>query len=235
MHEDPAVRIARRDKPIGALRLLVADDHAVVRKGLCAILQEQPDWVVAGEASDGRQAVERAQELRPDIAVIDVSMPILNGIEATRQIVKQLPRVKVLVLTMHDSEEVMREMIEAGAQGYLLKSDAGTDLVHAIRSLGSNKRFFTSKADQMLLDGYLHDGPKPDGGRNGSVKQVLTTRQREILQLLAEGKSSKEVAADLGLSLKTVETHRVNIMRRLDCHSVTELVRYAVRNRIIEA
>ena len=220
---------------MGALRLLVADDHAVVRKGLCAILQKQPDWVIAGEASDGRQAVELAEKVRPDVAVIDVTMPVLNGIEATRYIVKKLPHVKVLVLTMHDSEEVMREVIEAGAHGYLLKSDAGTDIVHAIRSLGSNKTFFTSKADQMLLDGYLHDGPKPEGGRNGSVKQVLTNRQREILQLLAEGKSSKEVAAHLGLSVKTVETHRVNIMRRLDCHSVTDLVRYAVRNQIIEA
>jgi DNA-binding NarL/FixJ family response regulator len=211
------------------IRLLVADDHEVVRKGLCAILQEQEGWVVAAEANDGREAVSRAIEVKPDIAIMDIGMPVLNGLEATRQILRNIPRVKVLVLTVHDSDSVIREAIDAGAHGYLLKTDAGADLIHAVESLQSNKTFFTAKAAKILLEGYLPGNVAPKGKND-----LLTHRQREILQLLAEGKSSREVALSLNLSVKTIETHRSNIMQRLDCHTVTELVRYAIRNHIIQ-
>jgi DNA-binding NarL/FixJ family response regulator len=215
------------------LRLLVADDHAVLRTGLKALLEAQPGWKVEAEAADGREAVAKAKELKPDIAVIDISMPSLNGLEATRQILKNGPRTKVLILTMHESDPLIREVLDAGAKGYLLKSDAGRDVVAAVSALRQNKTFFTSKVAQMVLDGYLKkDAPAPDGQPR---KGLLTPRQREIVQLIAEGKSSKEVAVALNLSVKTAETHRANIMRRLECHSVTELVRYAIRNEIVQA
>lgn len=216
------------------LRLLVADDHEVVRKGLCALLAEQPGWEIAGEASDGREAVEKAKKIKPDVTVLDIGMPILNGLEAARQILKDVANTKILILTMHDSDSLIREVLNAGARGYVLKSDAGSDLVTAVDALRRNKTFFTPKVAQMVLDGYLNKDPK----RQEDVETPgirLTPRQREIVQLLAEGKSSKEVAVALNLSVKTAETHRANIMRRLNCHSVSELVRYAIRNKIIEA
>jgi DNA-binding NarL/FixJ family response regulator len=164
--------------------------------------------------------------------VMDISMPSLNGLEATRQILKNSRKTKVLILTMHESDPLIREVLDAGAQGYILKSDASRDLVAAVDALRRNKTYFTSKVAQMVLDGYLKkDAPAEDGHPR---KERLTPRQREIVQLLAEGKSSKEVAVALGLSVKTAETHRANIMRRLDCHSVTELVRYAIRNEIVQ-
>jgi DNA-binding NarL/FixJ family response regulator len=217
-----------------ALRMLVADDHEVVRKGLCTLLQEQPGWVVAAQARDGREAVDKAKQIKPDIIVMDISMPGLNGLEATRQIAKSLPQVKVLILTMHESDSLIREVLEAGARGYLLKVDAGADLIKAVDALRRNQTFFTSKVSEMVLDGYLKKPAKHDDGNNASIANRLTARQREILQLLAEGKSSKEVAVALGLSVKTAETHRANIMSRLHCHSVSELVRYAIRNQVIQ-
>lgn len=216
------------------LRLLVADDHEIVRKGLRTLLEQQPGWQVTAEASDGREAVAKVKECKPDIAVIDISMPSLNGLEATRQMLKNDSRTKVLVLTMHDSDPLIREVLDAGARGYLLKSDAGKDLVTAVEAVRRNKTFFTAKVAQIVLEGYL-DKKKPKPAEPESVRGRLTPRQREILQLLAEGRSSKEVAVALNLSVKTAETHRANIMRRLDCHSVSELVRYAIRNKIIEA
>jgi DNA-binding NarL/FixJ family response regulator len=215
------------------LRLLVVDDHEVVRKGLRSVLEQQPGWQVAGEAADGREAVSKAKELKPDVTVLDISMPALNGLEATRQILKQDSRAKVLILTMHESDPLIQEVLNAGARGYLLKSDAGKDLVTAVEAVRRNKTFFTAKVGQVVLDGYLDKKPRP--AATDAPPSRLTPRQREIVQLLAEGKSSKEVAVALGLSVKTAETHRANIMRRLECHSVSELVRYAIRNGIIVA
>jgi DNA-binding NarL/FixJ family response regulator len=215
-----------------ALRLLVADDHEIVRKGLRSILEAQPGWQVAAEASDGREAVDKAKQFKPDVTVMDIGMPSLNGLEAARQILKHDVRAKILILTMHESDPLIREVLDAGARGYVLKTDASRDLVSAINAIRSNKTFFTAKVAQIVLDGYLDKKPKKE---MENAQSRLTPRQREIVQLLAEGKSSKEVAVALNLSVKTAETHRANIMRRLDCHSVSELVRYAVRNNIIQA
>jgi DNA-binding NarL/FixJ family response regulator len=220
---------------MGTLRLLVADDHDVVRKGVRTLLEEQPGWEVAAEASDGREAVEKAKLFQPDVTILDLSMPELNGLEAAREILKTVS-TKVLILTMYDSDPLIRQTLEAGARGYLLKSDAGRDLVSAVDALRRNKTFFTPKVAQMVLEGYLGRPTKENEDENGRKNGLrLTARQKQILQLLAEGKSSKEVAVALNISVKTAETHRANIMRRLDCHSVTELVRYAIRNHIIEA
>jgi DNA-binding NarL/FixJ family response regulator len=216
-----------------ALKLLLVDDHEIVRQGLRSKLESHNDCQVVGEASDGRQAVAMTKELNPDIVVLDIGMPTLNGLEATRQILKLRPQTKVLVLTMHESDSVIREVLDAGARGYILKTDAGRDLVTAVDSLRRNKTFFTSRVSQMILDGFLNGDSRPQNAAPGGVR--LTPRQREIVQLLAEGKSSKEVAVALNLSVKTAETHRANIMRKLDCHSVSEVVRYAIRNKIIEA
>jgi len=215
------------------VRLLIADDHEIVRKGFRAILEAQHECEVVGECADGRRAVELAKELHPDIVVLDISMPSLNGLEAARQILKARPQTKILILTMHESDSLIREVLDAGARGYILKTDAGRDLVAAVDALRRNKTFFTSRVAQMILDGYLK-GESPRDDEDGASDR-LTPRQREIVQLLAEGKSSKEVAVALGLSVKTAETHRANIMRKLDCHSVSEVVRYAIRNNIIEA
>src|SRR5215813_10231636 len=215
------------------IRLLVADDHEIVRKGIRSLLEAQPGWQVTAEASDGREAVEKARETKPDVTVLDISMPSLNGLEAARQMIKNDARAKILILTQHESDPLIREVLDAGARGYVLKSDASRDLITAVNAVRSNKTFFTAKVAQIVLDGYLDKKPKKEENDGSATR--LTPRQREIVQLLAEGKSSKEVAVALGLSVKTAETHRANIMRRLDCHSVSELVRYAVRNNIIEA
>jgi DNA-binding NarL/FixJ family response regulator len=212
-------------------RILIADDHEVVRKGIRAILEAHPGWEACGESSDGRDAVEKAQALKPDVVIIDIGMPMLNGLEATRQILKGRPNTKVLVLTMHESEQVVQQVLEAGARGYLLKSDASRDLVRAVEELLRNKTFFTSKVAQLVLDTFLRRRPRAD---ETGAANILTPREREVVQLLAEGKSTKEVASALNLSVKTAETHRSNIMRKLDIHSVSELVLYAVRNNIVQ-
>jgi DNA-binding NarL/FixJ family response regulator len=220
---------------MGNLRLLVADDHDIVRKGVRTLLEEQPGWEVAAEASDGREAVEKAKLVQPDVTILDLSMPELSGLEAAREILKTVS-TKVLILTMCDSDALIRQTLEAGARGYLLKSTAGRDLVSAVDALSRNKTFFTPTIAQMVLEGYLRRPTKEnedDSNRKNGLR--LTARQKQILQLLAEGKSSNEVAVALNISVKTAETHRANIMRRLDCHSVTELVRYAIRNHVIEA
>ena len=209
------------------LRIFLADDHELLRSGIRCLLEAEPGWEVCGEASNGREAVEQITQMRPDIVIIDIGMPVLNGLEATRQIVKSSEKTKVIILTVHESHQVVREVLNAGAKGYILKSDASRDLVTAIHALQRNKTFFTSKVADLMLDSFLK-------GKTGIEKDVLTAREREVVQLLAEGKSTKEVAVALGLSVKTAETHRSNIMRKLDLHSVSELVLYAVRNNIVQ-
>ena len=215
------------------IQILLADDHEVVRKGLRALLEAQPGWKVIAEATDGREAVEKARDMHPDVAIVDIGMPCLNGLEATRQIVKKAPRTRVLVLTMHDTNPLIQQVVKAGARGYVLKSDVASDLVSAVDALCRDQTFFTSKVSQIILDRYVG---KAEGTENTPDEDSpLTPREREVVQLLAEGKSSKEVASVLGISVKTAETHRINLMRKLDCHSVAEVVRYAVRNLIAEA
>ncbi len=214
------------------LRILVADDHDIVRRGLKALLCAHPGWTVCGEALTGREAVTLAEEMKPDIVVMDISMPELNGLEAARRIRKTLPQTEVLILSLHYSDELVRGVVDAGARAYIMKSDGDRDLVIAVEALAKHKSFFTSRAAEMLIDGFRKQvsptEPRP------ILRNRLTSREREIVQLLAEGRSSKEVARSLGISVKTAETHRANIMRKLEIHSVSELVRYAVRNQIIE-
>jgi len=215
---------------MGKTRIVIADDHDIVRHGVRSLLEAE-NWEVAGEYSTGRDAVEGVEKLRPDVAVLDISMPDLNGVEATQQILKASPDIKVIVMTMHDSEELAKRVLEAGARGYVLKSEAARDLCNAVKSVLKGQPFFSGKISEMLLRGYLA-GPNQTAAE--SVPS-LTPREREVVQLLAEGKSSKEVASVLGTSPATVETQRAKIMQKLDLHSVTDLVRYAIRNHIIEA
>ena len=214
-------------------RILIADDHEIVRKGLRAIISSQPEWDVIGEALTGREAVEMARTSKPDLVIMDIGMPELNGLEATRLLVKELPGIEILVLTMHESEQVIREVLDTGARGYMLKSDAGRDLVAAVDALRRRKPYFTSKVSELVLTGYLRGGGKSEDADEGP-RSRLTPREREIVQLLAEGKSNKEVAGALNISVKTAETHRARIMAKLGLRSIGELVRYAVRNRMVE-
>jgi DNA-binding NarL/FixJ family response regulator len=214
------------------LRILLADDHDVVRRGLREQLSAHEGWQVCAEASDGREAVKLATRLVPDVAVIDLSMPELNGLEATRQIRKESPRTEILIFTMHETEHLIREVLSAGARGYVLKSDAGRHLTTAVEALSHRKPFFTAKVSETLLDAFLKADARPD---EGSVFRTLTDREREIVQLLAEGKSNKEIAIKLSISVKTVETHRATVMRKLDINSIVELVHYAIRNQLVEA
>jgi len=216
-----------------ALRILVCDDHDIIRRGLKQLLTAHPSWEVCGEAKTGREAVTLAEQMKPDIVVMDLSMPDLNGLEAARRIRKALPRTEILILTLHFSDQLVRDIVEAGVRAYIMKSDADKDLVSAVEALSNHRSFFTSRAADMLLDGFRRPNAAPDP--DTLLRSRLTSREREIVQLLAEGKSSKEVAVALGISVKTAETHRANIMRKLELHSVSELVRYAVRNQIIEA
>ena len=215
------------------MRILIADDHELVRKGLRLVLEHQPGWEICGEAVNGRQVVEQARQLRPDVIVLDITMPELNGLEATRQIRKALPNTEVLILTVHESERLVSEVLAAGARGYILKTDTSRLLVSAIESLSEHKPFFTGKVSEVVLDGYLKPGDAAKGADR--ISGVLTAREREIVQLLAEGRSNKEVAVALGVSVKTVDAHRANVMHKLHLHSVTDLVRYAIRNQIIAA
>ena len=215
------------------LRILIADDHEVVRRGLCMLLQTHEGWEVCGEAKDGREVVEKAKQVRPDVVILDVGMPNLNGLAATRQLLQQNPQQKVIVLTITDSDHVIREALDAGARGFVLKSDAARDLISAVEALQHNRMFFTPRVNDMVLAGFLDRGHNGSNGESTKLP-MLTPREREVIQLLAEGKSSKEVACLLNLSTKTAETHRSNIMRKLDIHSIRDLVVYAVKNDIIQ-
>jgi DNA-binding NarL/FixJ family response regulator len=207
-------------------RILIADDHDVVRSGLRTILEAHPHWLVVAEAADGKEAIDRAIETKPDVAVIDYSMPLVNGLEVTRHIHAKLPRTEVLIFTMHASEALFEQVLKAGALGYLLKSDAQRYLITAIESLAIHKPFFTASVSETLLKSYV--------ARARQAKSVLTDRERELVQLVAEGHTSKEIAHLLGISIKTVESHRSAVMHKLEFHSSAELVRYAIRNKIVE-
>ena len=215
------------------VRILVADDHDIFRRGLKDLLTARPGWEVVGEAKTGREAVALAAQLRPEIVVMDISMPELNGLEASHRIHKAFPKIGILILTLHFSDQLLANVIEAGARAYIMKSDAARDLIRAVEALTTKRTFFTAAAAHLLDRGFPkeHSAPEPES----QVRSRLTSREREIVQLLAEGKSSKEVAVALGISVKTAETHRANIMRKLEIHSVSEVVRYAVKNQIIEA
>ena len=215
-----------------ALRILIADDHEIIRQGLRLSLEGRAGWTICGAAAVGREAVEKATALKPDIVVMDITMPRLDGLEATRQIRKALPGCEVLVLTMHESEQLVHEVLAAGARGFVMKSDAGKEIVTAVERLARHEPYFTSPAAQVLLNAFLDP---PGDVLPGEESGALTGREREVVQLIAEGCSSKEAAAVLGISDKTVETHRTNIMRKLRVHSISEIVRYAIRNHIIEA
>jgi len=213
------------------LRILIVDDHEVVRAGVRSLLEDQTDCDVCGEAGNGREAVSLAQKLKPDIVVLDITMPELNGLEAARQMLKTVANVQILILSVHESEELVREIVEIGAHGYILKSDAGRELAAAIRALRRGESYFASKVAQIVLRAYLN---KQSGSQTqASHDHTLTPREREVLQLLAEGKSNKEVASALTISVMTVETHRAHIMHKLEAHSVAELVHYAVRHKMI--
>ncbi len=215
---------------VRVLRILIADDHEVARKGIRSLLESHPGWEICGEAKDGREAVELATQQKPDVLLLDIGMPNLNGLDAARQILTITPDARILILTIHDSEQVVREVLAAGARGFLLKSDAGRDLVAAVEALQNRRTFFTSKVAQMMLDGYL----RPYEEREPTIQRVLTPREREVIQLVAEGKTTKEIATTLSLSVKTAETHRTNLMRKLDLHSIADLTLYAVRNGIVQ-
>ena len=212
------------------IRILLAEDHAVMRTGLRLVLERQPDFRVVAEASDGREAVALAQQHRPDVIVMDIGMPNLNGIEAARQVTASLPQVGVVILSMHSDEAYVLRALKAGARAYLLKESAESDLIAAIRAVGDGKAFFSPAVSRMLVEDYvrqLQDREIEDS------YELLTTREREVLQLVAEGKSNKEIANMLNVSLYTVESHRGNMMEKLNLHSVPELILYAVRKGVI--
>jgi DNA-binding NarL/FixJ family response regulator len=220
---------SRPGHPRPPVRVLIADDHDLVRQGVRALLSAYPEsFVVCGEASSGLDAIEMARHLRPDVVVIDVSMPGLNGLEATRLLSKEVPSARVLILSMHESEYLVRELLSVGAAGYVMKSDGARDLPLAIESLAARRPFFSSEIARKVLDGYLKNNVI-------SSKSPLTPAERRVTQLLAEGKSNKEVANIQGISVKTAETHRASIMRKLGLRSVSDIVHYAVRNDMIEA
>jgi DNA-binding NarL/FixJ family response regulator len=207
-------------------RILIADDHDVVRSGVRSILETQLGWEVVGEAETGKDAVDRALATRPDIVVLDYALPVMNGIEATRQIRARVPGAEVLIFTMHDTATLVREVLEAGAKGFLLKSDARKFLIAAVESLAAHKPFFTGKVSEALLDAYLAKGTAP--------ASVLTSREKAVVQLIAEGQTNKRIADVLRVSVKTVETQRASALRKLNLDTTAALIRYAIRNKLVE-
>ncbi len=214
------------------IRILIVDDHEVVRRGVRALLETQPGFEICGESGDGRTAVEQARTLRPDVLVMDASLPSLNGTEATRQIIRQGFCKNVLILTLHDAEEMIRRALRAGARGYVLKTDGGRNLIDAVLALWEGRSFFSPRLSEVAERCLLE--PQAARPRKLPARRELTPREREVLQLLAEGCMNKQVAERLGISIKTAETHRSRIMRKLRIVSTADLVRYAVRNKIIE-
>jgi two-component system, NarL family, response regulator NreC len=212
------------------MRILIGDDHTLVRQGLRKILEEQPDWEVVAQASDGREAVRLALAVQPDVAILDIGMPLLNGIDATRQIVRRLPAIAVLILSMHSEEAYITQALKAGARGYLLKDSADTELIRGVKAVAAGKSFFSPAVAKVMLDDYVtHLASKGIVDRFDS----LSEREREIFQLIAEAHSNKEIADLLSVSPATVETHRAHILQKLDVHNTAELVLYAVRRGVI--
>lgn len=215
------------------IRILLADDHALMRRGIRDLLRSESEFEIIGEAGDGREAVRLAEHFRPDVMIMDLAMPELNGLDAIRQIRKDVPEIELLVFSMHDSEELIREVFAAGARGYVLKSDVGLYLVEAVKSLARHKPFFTPSISEAILNTLVSTAApgEVEPARSGP----LSAREREILQLLAENKSNKDIAKALGISVRTVETHRRSVMQKLDANSIVELVHYAIRNGIVHA
>jgi DNA-binding NarL/FixJ family response regulator len=212
------------------LRLLLADDHTLVRHGLRKILEERPDWEVVGEVGDGREAIEAAVTLKPDVAIIDAAMPLRNGIDATQQILKRVPHTRVLMLSMHSDEAYLTRALQAGATGYILKDSAGKDLIRGVEAVAAGRQFFSPAIERLMLDDYVR---RVAGTTVVDRYETLSQREREIFQLIAEARTSREVAELLSISPATVETHRARILQKLDIHNTAELVLYAVRKGVI--
>jgi two-component system response regulator NreC len=212
------------------IRVLLADDHTILRDGICALVDGQADMEVIGEAEDGQSTVKLAGRLLPDVVVMDIAMPLLNGLEATHQIQRDFPQVKVLILTMHENEEYIRQVLAAGALGYVLKDAAARDLLGAIRAVNQGEAVLSPSITRLVIEDYLRWGEiQPADTSNG-----LTSREREVLQLIAEGYTNKEIAEILNLSVKTVQSHRTNLMNKLDLHDRGELIKYAIQKKIID-
>ena len=212
------------------IRLLIADDHTLLRNGICALLADEQDMVIVGEAEDGREAVRLAGQLKPNVVLMDIAMPLLNGLEATRQIKHEHPEINVLVLTMYDHEEYFRQMLEVGASGYIIKRAAATELVSAIRAVYHGEAILSPAITRLLLEDYL----SRDSHSERDNPNALSAREREVLQLIAEGKTSREIAEILHLSVKTVQSHRTSLMQKLDLHDRGDLIKYAIQKKIIE-
>ena len=227
--ESKDARRLNQKNPLQKLRILLADDHEMIRHGVRLLIEKEAGWEVCGEAVDGRKAVALAETLKPDVVVMDIGMPELNGLDAARQIKRALPKTEVLIFTAEESEQLIHDVFAAGARSYILKSDVGGHLVAALRALGQHKHYFTSRISEVVFARYL-DGAS---GAGKDKTEGLTPREREIVQLVGEGKSNKEAGALLGISIKTVETHRAATMRKLRLESFADLVRYAIRNKII--
>lgn len=221
----PKVKTAKK------LRIVVADDHELVRRGIRELLEIQRGWKVVGEAAGGREAVEKVRRLKPDIAILDVTMPDMDGLEATRQIHEAAIETRVLILTMHESDQMVRRVLDAGARGYVLKSDMAMHLVRAVKDLARGKISLTPKVSEIVLRGFLKVGDVAKPGEEAQAQP--TPREIEIIRLLAKGKANKEIAAELGITIRTVETHRGRIMMKMGFHSLTDLIHYAIRGKIV--
>ena len=214
-----------------ALRILIADDHHLIRRGVRSLLEGRAEWEIVGEAQDGLEAVEMAGKTRPDVVILDFSMPGLNGSEAALQILRSNPGTGVIMLTMHDSDQIVLDLVRAGARGIVLKSDADRDLVAAVEAVSNRRHFFNHRITELVLEGYLTRAPSSP--RTVSAPVRLTLREREVIRMLADGMTSKEVAAGLKISIRTVETHRTNINRKMGFGSIADLVRYAVHHGLV--